>query len=104
MERIGLSEECKDLALIIENLKTGKENCDIGDPQYALADVIDYLQGYLQELIALDARIVECGNTPDLLKEVYKKYSELWVFQLSFYIASLPSIIGRLWRYPKCDE
>ena len=100
MERIGLSEECKDLSLIIENLKTGKETCDIGDSQYTLADVIDYLQGYLQELIALDARIVECGNTSELRKEVYEKYSELWAFQLSFYIASLPSVVGGLWRYP----
>ena len=44
MERIGLSEECKDLSLIIENLKTGKEKCDIGDEELDMDILVgDYL-------------------------------------------------------------
>lgn len=104
MERIGLSTECDYLELIIQNLELGTETCDIDDGRYTLADVIVYLRGYLQELNALDAKIVKSGNTPELLEEVYDKYSELWVFQLSFYIPSLPNVIGGLRRYPNCDE
>ena len=49
MERIGISKECENLELIIETLVAGKETSDIGDSQYSLDDVIEYLRGFLQD-------------------------------------------------------
>ena len=104
MTQFGLSSECKDLELIIGNLVAGKETCEIGDTRYALEDVIDYLRGFLQELKDLDDQIAKHGNTPEMLEKVHEMYTELWLFQLSFTIDSLPRVIGGLWRYPNCDE
>ena len=100
MNRTGLSDECKDLELIIEDLTTGKETCEIEDTHYSLEDTIDYLRHFLQELNNLNNQIVEHGNTPELLEQVHEKYSELWAFQLSFTVDSLSRVIGGLWQYP----
>ena len=48
----------------------------------------------------VNAQIAEHGNTEELLKYVQEKYSELWVFQLSFPIKSLQRVIDDLKRYP----
>ena len=104
MSQIGLHRECDDLERIIEDLAAGKETCEIGDTRYTFEDALDYLRGYLQELKDLDALLLEQGNTPELLEKVHDKYSELWLFQLSFTVASLPRVIGRLWRYPNLLE
>lgn len=104
MHQLGLSSKCKNLELIIENLTAGKETCEIGDDRYSLEDVIDYLRGFLQELKDLDDQIAKHGNTPEMLEKVYEKYTELWLFQLTFSIESPPRVIGGLWRYPDCAE
>ena len=104
MEQSDLSRECKDLALIIDNLMQGKETCEIADDRYSTDDAVDYLCGFLQELNELNAQIVERGNTPELLATVHGKYTELWLFQLSFTVPSLPRVIGGLWRYPECSD
>ena len=100
MKRSDLSRECKDLTLIIDNLMHGKEKFEIADDRYSIDDAIDYLRGFLQELNELNAQIVERGNTSELLAEVYEKYSELWLFQLSFSVSGLTRVIRGLWRYP----
>jgi hypothetical protein len=51
----------------------------------------------------LNKRIIDEGNTPEILKEVHDKYNELWMFQVEFYVASLPCVVGALWRYPNAD-
>ena len=94
-----MSEECKDLEQIINNLAIGKEAYEIEDERYTLEEAVDYLRDYLQELKELDAQIVESGNTPELLKKVYEKYTELWLFQLYFRVDSLPRVIGPLMHY-----
>lgn len=104
MKRTDLSKECKDLELIIDNLATGKETCEIEEADCSLETVIGYLKDYLNELKALDCEIAEQGNTPELLKKVNEKYTELWLFQARFNIHSLPSVIGGLWRYPDYYE
>lgn len=62
--------------------------------------MLAFLRDFLQELQALNAQIAEHGNTRELLQIVQDKYSELWVFQLSFTIKSLPRVIDALLRYP----
>ena len=104
MIRSNLDNECNDLALIIDNLAAGKEECEIGDTRYTLDDVLDYLRGYIHELRDLNDRIIEHGNTPELLKEVHDKYTELWLFQVSFTVSSLPRVIGGLLNYPNYSE
>ena len=99
IEQVGLSEECKDLEQIINNLAIGKETYEIEDERYTLENAVDYLQDFLQELKELDAQIVVNGNTPELLKKVYEKYTELWLFQLCFRVDSLPRVIGPLMHY-----
>ena len=104
MMKTNLNNECKNLELIIEDLATGKETCDISDDQYSVDDVLEYLRGYLQELEDLNRQITKHGNTSELLKKVHDKYSELWLFQLRFTVDSLPRGIGGLLRYPKDEE
>lgn len=104
MNQIGLSRECRDLEQIINDLADGKETCEIGDTRYTIGDAIDYLRGYLQELQDLNGQLIKHGNTPELLEKVHSKYTELWLFQLSFTVDSLPRVIGRLWHYPDCEE
>ena len=101
--KTNLNVECKNLATIIDNLATGKEICEISNDNFKLKDVIDYLNGFLDELKNLNNRIIDSGNTPELLKEVHDKYNELWMFQVEFYIDSLPCVVGALWRYPDAD-
>lgn len=103
MARSDLNIECKDLELIIDGLAAGKETYNKEETQYSLAEALDYLRGFLQELKDINNRIIEDGNTPELLEEVHKKYTELWLFQLYFYVDSLPRVVGGLWRYPS-DE
>lgn len=97
MNRTDLCFECRELAHIIDNLATGKESCEIGDTRYSLDDVLDYLRGYLQELKDLNERLVEQGSTPEL-------YTELWLFQVSFTVQSLPRVISGLLYYPNQNE
>ena len=104
MKRTDLCFECRELAHIIDNLATGKESCEIGDTRYSLDDVLDFLRGYLQELKDLNERLAEHGNTPELLKEVHEKYTEPWLFQVSFTVQSLPRVIGGLLYYPNQNE
>ena len=99
IEQVGLSEECKDLELIINNLVIGKETYEIEDDRCSFEEAIDYLRDYLQELKDLDAKSVKKGNTPELLKKVYEKYTELWLFQVYFRVESLPRVIGALMHY-----
>ena len=101
--KTNLNDECKNLKIIIDNLRTGKETCKILNEQFSLNDVIDYLCGFEKELESLNSKIIACGNTRELLKEVYNKYSELWLFQLNYTIDSLADVIGALWRYPNAD-
>ena len=104
MEKVGLSEEIKNLELIIDDLAAGREECEISDPQNTLEDALEFLRDYLQELKDLDQQIAENENTPEMLKAVHDKYSELWVFQLMCTVQSLPRVIGPLMRYPKPYE
>lgn len=101
--KTNLNDECKNLKIIIDNLRIGKETCKILSEQFSLSDVIDYLCRFEKELESLNSKIITCGNTQDLLKEVYNKYSELWLFQLNYMIDSLVIVIGALWRYPNAD-
>ena len=100
-ERHELTRECKNLELIINMLETGKETFDISDPQNTPEDPLKFLRDYLQELKKLNSRIIKQGNTPELLKAVHDKYSELWTFQLLCSVKSLHRVIGPLWTYPK---
>ena len=100
----NLSNECNELELIIEGLSAGKETYRKEDTQYSLEEALDYLREYIQELKELNTEIVEQGNTPELLKKVYEKYTELYLFQLYFPVDSLPRVIGPLWHYPKGNE
>ena len=104
MDRTNLNAECKDLELIIEGLETGKESYNKDEAQYPFSEALAFLRDYLQELKTLNNQIIENGNTPDLLNEVHQKYTELWLFQLNFYVDSLPRVIGGLWRYPNSNE
>ena len=72
--KTNLNDECKNLKIIIDNLQTGKETCKILNEQFSLNDVIDYLCGFEKELESLNSKIIACGNTQELLKEVYNKY------------------------------
>lgn len=101
--KTNLNDECKNLKIIIENLRTGKEKCKILSEQFSLSDAIDYLCEFEKELENLNSKIIASGNTQELLKEVYNKYSELWLFQLYYTIDSLVIVIGALWRYPNAD-
>lgn len=103
MKQVGLSKECRDLEMIISNLEAGQEKSEIEDSSYTLEEAIDYLKEYLQELRKVDAQLTEQGNTPELLKKVYDKYTELWLYQLMFNVESLPKVIGRLLQYPNND-
>ena len=58
----------------------------------------------LEELEDLNSRIIAQGNTPELLKEVNHKYSELWMFNVMFTVGSLSSVIGGLMDYPGYGE
>ena len=51
-----------------------------------------------------NAEIIEKGNTPEMLEKVHKKYTELWLFQLSFTVESLPRVIRVLLYYPISAE
>ena len=102
--KTNLNNECKNLELIIEDLATGKETCDISDDQYSVDDVLEYLRGYLQELEDLNRQITKHGNTSELLKKVHDKYTELWLFQVLCCVDSLPSVIGGLLSYPDRDD
>lgn len=104
MNRTDLNAECKDLELIIDGLATGKETYRKEETQYSLEKALAFLRDYLQELKDLNCQIIENGNTPDMLEKVYKKYTELWLFQLYFYVDSLPRVVGGLWRYPNPNE
>ena len=104
MEKVGLSEEIKKLELIIDDLAAGREECEISDQKNTLEDALEFLRDYLQELKDLDQQIAENGNTPEMLKKVHDKYSELWVFQLMCTVQSLPRVIGPLMSYPKAYE
>lgn len=98
--KTNLNDECKNLKNIIENLQTSKEICEIFNEQFSLNDVIDYLCDFEKELENLNSRIISCGNTSELLKEVNDKYNELWLFQVNYTIDSLANVISALWRYP----
>lgn len=101
--KTNLNDECKNLRTIIENLQTGKEKREICNEQFSLNDVIDYLCDFEKKLENLNSKIISCGNTSELLKEVNDKYNELWMFQANYTIDSLANIIGALWRYPNAD-
>ena len=75
--KTNLNDECKNLTNIIENLKTGKEICKIFHEPFSLNDVIDYLCDFEKELGDLNSKIISCGNTPELLKQVNDKLNEL---------------------------
>ena len=100
----SLDNVCRDLERIIENLSDGKETVQIADAYYTLENVLASLREYLQELKALNAQIAEHGNTEELLRIVQDKYSELWIFQLSFPIGSLQSVIDTLRSYPDVKD
>ncbi len=104
MTRSDLNMECQDLELIIDGLASGKEAYRKEETEYSLEEALDYLREYLDELKVLNGQIIENGNTPELLEVVHEKYTELWLFQVYFYVDSLPRIIGRLMRYPNCNE
>ena len=104
MKRTGLDKECRALERIIDRLSGGEETCEIADKFYTPENALEFLRGFLQELKTLNAQIAEHGNTEELLKIVQEKYSELWVFALSFTIKSLPGVIDGLRRYPGTDD
>ena len=104
MKKTDLNTECKDLEFIIDNLVMGKESYEIEDTRYNLEEGIEFLRGFLQELKGLNNQIIEQGNTPELLKKIYEKYTELWLFQLYIHVDSLPVVIGGLMRYPNYVE
>ena len=95
MARSNLNAECEDLELIIDGLAAGKETYHEEEAQYSLEEALGYLRDFLHELKELNGQITESGNTPELLEEVYKKYTELWLFQLySMSIAFLVLLAG----------
>lgn len=100
----GLDKACRDLERIVENLASGKETVEIADPYYTFENVLAYLRDFLQALKALNAQIAEHGNTEELLKSVQEMHSDLWVFQLSFTIKSLSSVIDGLRCYPDTND
>lgn len=100
MVRRDLISECNNLEQTIDNLMNGKEVCRINDKQHSLYEVIEFLQDYLQELKDLNGELLAQGNTPELLEKVHDKYTELWLFQASYTINSLPVVIGGLMKYP----
>ncbi len=100
IQKTGLDRECRDLERILADLAAGKETVEIADPYYSLENVLAYLRELLQALQALNAQIAEHGNTDELTKQVQELYSDLWVFQLSFPIRSLQSVIDGLKHYP----
>ena len=104
IKRAGLDKECRALERIIENLAGGKETVEIADQYYTLENVLAFLRNFMQELQTLNEQIAEQGNTEELLKIVQEKYSELWVFAMSFTIKSLPGVIDGLRRYPGTDD
>ena len=104
MKRTGLDKECRALERIIDRLSGGEETVEIADKFYTPENALEFLRGFLQELKTLNAQIAEHGNTEELLKIVQEKYSELWVFALSFTIKSLPGVIDGLRRYPGTDD
>ena len=104
VKRTGLDKECRALERIIDRLSGGEETCEIADKFYTPENALEFLRGFLQELKTLNAQIAEHGNTEELLKIVQEKYSELWVFALSFTIKSLPGVIDGLRRYPGTDD
>lgn len=104
VKRTGLDKECRALERIIDRLSGGEETCEIADKFYTPENALEFLRGFLQELKTLNAQIAEHGNTEELLKNVQEKYSELWVFALSFTIKSLPGVIDGLRRYPGTDD
>lgn len=104
VKRTGLDKECRALERIIDRLSGGEETVEIADKFYTPENALEFLRGFLQELKTLNAQIAEHGNTEELLKIVQEKYSELWVFALSFTIKSLPGVIDGLRRYPGTDD
>jgi hypothetical protein len=104
VKRAGLGKECRALERIIDCLSGGEETVEIADRFYTPENALEFLRGFLQELKALNAQIAEHGNTEELLKIVQEKYSELWIFGLSFSIKSLPDVIDGLRRYPGTDD
>ena len=104
VKRTGLDKECRALERIIDRLSGGEETCEIADKFYTPENALEFLRGFLRELKTLNAQIAEHGNTEELLKIVQEKYSELWVFALSFTIKSLPGVIDGLRRYPGTDD
>ena len=99
VKRAGLDKECRDLERIIEHLAAGKETVEIADPFYTPENVLEFLRDFLQALKMLNAQIAEHGNTEELAKSVEEMYSDLWVFQLSFTIKSLQTVLDGLRRY-----
>ena len=99
MNQISLNQACMNLEQIIEDLVTGKERCADVNPQYSLEEALDYLREYLQELKELNNQIMEQGNTPELLKKVHDKYTELWLFGVDYPVNSLPLVVGPLAYY-----
>ena len=89
--------------MIIDGLAAGEETYNEEETQYSLEEALDYLRGFLQELNDLNDQIIMNGNTAELLEEVHKKYTELWLFQLYFHVYSLPRVIGGLLRYVVTD-
>ena len=98
--KTNLNDECNNLKTIIENLQTCKEKCEMNSPQFSFNDVVNYLCEFEKELENLNSKIISCGNTSELLKEVNDKYNELWMLQVYCTIDSLPTVVGALWRYP----
>ncbi len=104
IKRASLDRACRDLERILEKLSSGEETVEIADSYYTMENVLTFLRGFLQELQILNAQIAEHGNTEELLKILQEKYSELWVFQLSFPITSLQGVLDELKRYPEANE
>ena len=96
IKRPGLDKVCRDLERIINDLSSGKETVEITDSYYTPENVRSYLRDFLQALKALNTQIAEQGNTEERMKSVQEMYSDLWVFQLSFPIGSLQSVIDAL--------
>ncbi|MBO4895076.1 MAG: hypothetical protein J5562_09210 [Clostridia bacterium] len=100
MSRTNLNSECDDLEVLINDLIIGKETCETEDFNFTQEDAIEYLQSYLQELKEINNQIQKQGNTSELLKSVYNKYTEFWLFGVKFSVNGLPRIIGGLMHYP----
>ena len=100
----GLDRECRALEQIVDRLTSGEETIEIADRFYTPENALAFLRDFLQQLKILSAQIAEHGNTEELLKMLQEKYSELWVFQLSFTIPSLSSVVDGLRRYPDTNN